>query len=59
MQKMSSGMSSIWLGDKSPRQIDGKVNDNQANEKAPTDKFIVLSKFIFSSNIYNKGNNKN
>ncbi len=56
---MSSGMSSIWLGDKSPRQIDGKVNDNQANEKAPTDKFIVLSKFIFSSNIYNKGNNKN
>ena len=39
------GMSSICLGDKSPRHMDGKVKDNSANvKKKKKNPHIYLSK---------------
>ena len=38
------GMSSICLGDKSPRHMDGKVKDNSANVKKKTPHIYINRK---------------
>ncbi len=56
---MSCGMPSVWLGDKSPRHMDGKVNGNKVNGKIPFDKFIVKSKKFLAQKNLNFPNQEN
>ena len=40
------GMSSICLGDKSPRHMDGKVKDNSANVKKKKKTHIYINRKV-------------
>jgi hypothetical protein len=48
MYKTSCGMSSICLGDKSPKHMDGIVKDNSAHEKISKQINFLESQFFYN-----------
>ena len=53
------GMSSICLGDKSPRHMDGKVKDNSANVKKKKPHIYINRKVKKFKSFHNNGRKKN